>query len=287
MDGDNVEISLDLLLPRDAASVPATRRLLDAALTALGVEDQIRDDIEVMLTEACTNVIRHAEHGADYTVRAVIQDRRCLIKVIDSGTGFDPERVPRPEPVAEQGRGLLIMRALADDVRFRTFLQDGALVALEKNLRYGEDSLGGLLTAGSRVPLMTDADPEMGEFTARLFEMARTGETAELAGYVDAGVPPNLSDDKGDTLLMLAAHHGHPGTVRALAARGADPERANDRGQRPLTGAVFKKEAEVVRALLEAGADPRAGSPSAVDTARMFGRTEFLAWFDETVPPPA
>ncbi|TDC97861.1 ATP-binding protein [Actinomadura sp. 7K507] len=142
-----MEISLDLLLPRDAASVPATRRLLDAALTALGVEDEIRDDIEVMLTEACTNVIRHAEHGADYTVRATIQDCRCMIKVIDSGTGFDAGRVPHPEPVAEQGRGLLIMRALADDVRFRTLPQDGALVSLEKHLRYGEDSLGGLLTA--------------------------------------------------------------------------------------------------------------------------------------------
>lgn len=286
MDGEDVEISLDLLLPRDAASVPATRRLLDAALTALGVEDQIRGDIEMMLTEACTNVIRHAERGADYTVRAVIHDRHCVIKVIDSGTGFDAERVPHPEPAAERGRGLLIMRTLADDVRFRSLPEDGALVALEKHLRYGEDSLGGLLTAESRVPVMTDADPEMEEFAARLFEMARTGRTAQLAGYLDAGVPVNLSNDKGDTLLMLAAYHGHAGTVRALAARGADPERANDRGQRPLAGAVFKKEPEVVRALLDAGADPRAGSPSAADTARMFGNTEFLAWFDETTPPP-
>jgi len=55
-----VEISLDLLLPRDAASVPATRRLLNAALTALGVEEDIRVDIGVMLTEACTNVIKHS-----------------------------------------------------------------------------------------------------------------------------------------------------------------------------------------------------------------------------------
>ncbi|OLT30881.1 hypothetical protein BJF79_37880 [Actinomadura sp. CNU-125] len=34
--GDDVEISLDLLLPRDAVSVPATRRILDAALQTLG-----------------------------------------------------------------------------------------------------------------------------------------------------------------------------------------------------------------------------------------------------------
>ncbi|WP_262402146.1 hypothetical protein [Actinomadura sp. CNU-125] len=31
-----MEISLDLLLPRDAVSVPATRRILDAALQTLG-----------------------------------------------------------------------------------------------------------------------------------------------------------------------------------------------------------------------------------------------------------
>jgi len=35
----------------------------------------------------------------------------------------------------------------------------------------------------------------------------------------------------------------------------------------------------VMRALLDAGADPREGSPSAVDTARMFGHEDFLAWF--------
>jgi hypothetical protein len=27
------------------------------------------------------------------------------------------------------------------------------------------------------------------------------------------------------------------------------------------------------------GADPRAGTPSAVDTARMFGHDDFLTWF--------
>ncbi|WP_347813572.1 ATP-binding protein [Actinomadura sp. 6K520] len=282
-----MEISLDLLLPRDAASVPATRRLLHAALTALGVEEQIRDDIEVMLTEACTNVIKHAEHGADYTVRATIQDSRCLIKVIDSGTGFDAGVLPAPELADEQGRGLMIMRMLADDVRFRSFMHDGALVSLEKNLRYGKGSLGGLLTAGNGSSLLTGPDPDTEDLPARLCEMARTGDTVRLAGFVDAGAPPNLADEKGDTLLMLAARHGHADTVRALAARGADPERANDRGRRPLAGAVAKKEGEVVRALLDAGADPRAGSPSAVDTARRFGHTEFLALFDETAPPPA
>jgi hypothetical protein len=37
----------------------------------------------------------------------------------------------------------------------------------------------------------------------------------------------------------------------------------------------------VIKALMEGGADPSAGTPSAVDTARMFGRTELLELFGE------
>jgi ankyrin repeat protein len=64
-----------------------------------------------------------------------------------------------------------------------------------------------------------------------------------------------------------------------LLARGADPNLANDKGQTPLAGAVFKNEIEVVRALVDGGADPNAGLPSAVDTARMFGKSDLLDLF--------
>ncbi|ONK13429.1 ankyrin repeat domain-containing protein [Streptomyces sp. MP131-18] len=125
-------------------------------------------------------------------------------------------------------------------------------------------------------------DPEVLQLAAKIFDLARQGDTATVAAYVDAGVPPNLSNDKGDTLLMLAAYHGHADTVRVLLERGADPGRGNDKGQTPIAGAVFKGETDVVRTLLGAGADPAAGQPSAVDTARMFGRTELLDLFGES-----
>jgi hypothetical protein len=83
-------------------------------------------------------------------------------------------------------------------------------------------------------------------------------------------VPVNLTNDKGDTLLILAAYHGHPETVAALLARGADHGRANDRGQTALAAAVFRQSAETVTRLLEAGADPDAGGPSARATASFF-----------------
>ncbi|MFJ2132090.1 ankyrin repeat domain-containing protein [Streptomyces sp. NPDC087845] len=122
-------------------------------------------------------------------------------------------------------------------------------------------------------------DPEVVELATKVFDLARRGETDTLAAYVDAGVPANLTNDRGDSLLMLAAYHGHAAAVTALVARGADPDRANDRGQTPLAGAVFKGEDAVIAALLTAGADPAAGTPSALDTARMFGKADLLELF--------
>ncbi|AVZ71869.1 hypothetical protein SLUN_06375 [Streptomyces lunaelactis] len=122
-------------------------------------------------------------------------------------------------------------------------------------------------------------DPEVIELATKVFDLARQGETEALAAYIDAGVPANLTNDRGDTLVMLAAYHGHAPAVKALIARGAEPDRANDRGQTPLAGAVFKGEDAVIRALLAGGANPEAGTPSAVDTARMFGKTDLLELF--------
>jgi len=120
-------------------------------------------------------------------------------------------------------------------------------------------------------------EEEFQELATRLFDLARHGRSSELDAYVLAGVAVNLSNGKGDTLLMLAAYHGHAATVRALIARGADVERVNDRGQSPLAGAVFKGEDDVVAVLVAAGADPAGGHPSALDTARMFGRQDYVA----------
>jgi uncharacterized protein len=116
--------------------------------------------------------------------------------------------------------------------------------------------------------------PDVIELAGRVFDLARGGSTEELAAYVDAGVPVNLTNDKGDTLLILAAYYGHPDTVGALLDRGADHARANDRGQTALAAAVFRRSAASVTRLLLAGADPDAGGPSARATAVFFELAE-------------
>ncbi|MEV0891242.1 ankyrin repeat domain-containing protein [Promicromonospora sp. NPDC050262] len=105
----------------------------------------------------------------------------------------------------------------------------------------------------------------------QVLDLARQGADV-LLDLVDAGLPVELADDAGNTLLMLAAYHGHASLTAGLAERGADVNRLNGNNQAPLAGAVFKNEADVIRVLVEHGADPDAGTPSARATAQMFGR---------------
>src|SRR5450756_1757449 len=120
-------------------------------------------------------------------------------------------------------------------------------------------------------------DPQLVSIAHACFDFARAGDTARLRAYVEQGVPANLTDAVGNTLLMLAAYHGHADTVSALVSLGADPDRTNDRGQSPLAGAIFKGDGDVVRVLLAAGADPDVGTPNARATAQMFDRDDLLA----------
>ncbi len=121
------------------------------------------------------------------------------------------------------------------------------------------------------------ADQETVALAHRLLDAARDGDTALLGSYLAAGAPATLTTAGGDSLLMLAAYHGHAETVRLILDHGGDAGAANDRGQTPLAGAVFKGYPDVVAALVDAGADPDAGSPSAREAARMFARDDILA----------
>jgi ankyrin repeat protein len=117
------------------------------------------------------------------------------------------------------------------------------------------------------------------DLAARLFDLARTGDTPTLLQYISAGIPKNLTNASGDTLLMLASYHGHVETAKMLLDNGADANVLNERGQSPIAGAVFKGYEDVVRVLFEGGADVRVGQPNAVDCARMFKRAGILRLF--------
>lgn len=81
------------------------------------------------------------------------------------------------------------------------------------------------------VELSEEEAEELVRLAQLCLEMARQGDTATLAGYVDAGVPVDLTDADGSTLIMIAAEYGHASTVAALAERGADVDRLDEHGR--------------------------------------------------------
>jgi ankyrin repeat protein len=114
-------------------------------------------------------------------------------------------------------------------------------------------------------------------FLQGVLDFAREGRTSELASAIERGVPANLTGASGDSLLILAAYHDHPATVRMLLEHGADPDRVNDRGQTALAAAVFRRSVESTTLLLDHGADPDAGGRSATQVAAFFELHEMAA----------
>lgn len=111
---------------------------------------------------------------------------------------------------------------------------------------------------------------------ALAMDLARAGRGDELQEFVQRGLPVDVQDAEGNSLLMLAAYRGHLQTVRTLLALGANVNLRNGRDQTPIAGALFKGEDDIVRELLAAGADLDAGTPSARQAAELFGRAALL-----------
>jgi ankyrin repeat protein len=123
----------------------------------------------------------------------------------------------------------------------------------------------------------SDLTPDELAFLQASFDDARDGDLPALLERLDVGVPVNLTNSSGDTLLILAAYHVHADVVAALLERGADHARVNDKGQTALAAAVFRQDREIVTALLDAGADPELGPKSAVAIATFFDLPEMMA----------
>ena len=137
-----MEINMTLHLPRDAATVPVSRQVLDSCLRILGVTPDTRADIALALSEACANVIQHAGPGEKYEVQVTAKDCRCAIEVIntsaDGGKRTDAITVtsdPVPE-AAEHGRGLKIIDAVADNLQLSGNDRQGTVVHFEKTLEW-------------------------------------------------------------------------------------------------------------------------------------------------------
>jgi serine/threonine-protein kinase RsbW len=95
------DVEFCLVFPGEALSVPVMRRVLGDTLIRLGIDESCVGDILLAVTEACSNVVRHAGPGRRYEVVAHVGTKRCLLEVVDGGRGIDgsgprPPRMRRP-----------------------------------------------------------------------------------------------------------------------------------------------------------------------------------------------
>ncbi|HZT67906.1 MAG TPA: ATP-binding protein [Acidimicrobiales bacterium] len=131
-----MELDLQLRLPNEEATLPVVRHVARSLLRDLGVSEEMAGDLELAVGEACANVVRHSDSDGSYLVEFGLRPPDCTIRVVDHGRGFEPSSLPRgqPDPVAEHGRGISIMRGLVDRIELESRPAGGTVVCLAKNL---------------------------------------------------------------------------------------------------------------------------------------------------------
>ena len=115
-----------------AAAVPLARHLLQDWLERVPVDREAVDSLLLAVSELCSNAVRHASGApAAICVRAWTEADDVHVEVSDDGGSLewsDQRSEELPDPEAEQGRGLFLVRELVDHVT--AFVQDGRSVVV-------------------------------------------------------------------------------------------------------------------------------------------------------------
>ena len=123
-------VKMQLSLPTEARYVGMMRNVAQCVMSDVGVPDEANEDVQLAVTEACANAVRHSDTG-EYSVRLEVGDEGCEVEVVDLGSGFEPAEIKQQGEEFESGRGLWLMQALVDDLQFVRG-DDGTHVRLRK-----------------------------------------------------------------------------------------------------------------------------------------------------------
>ncbi|ALZ77808.1 hypothetical protein ATY27_03075 [Rheinheimera sp. F8] len=104
----------------------------------------------------------------------------------------------------------------------------------------------------------------LAELSRYFFAAARSGETAVLKEFLQAGVPVDMPNDGSYTALMIAAYQGQASAVDLLLKAGADACIRDKRGHTALMGAMIKAEWGIARQLYAIDCD-QANTAKATD----------------------
>jgi serine/threonine-protein kinase RsbW len=130
-------LALECFLPSEVTAISPFVDKLMVLLRNCGCAPEGVCDVEIALREALANAILHGNHEdrrKQVHVSCDCEPDEVSITVKDEGKGFDINNVP--DPTAPQnsglihGRGIHVMKALMDEVRFE---EGGAVVHMRKS----------------------------------------------------------------------------------------------------------------------------------------------------------
>ncbi|GMU85679.1 MAG: hypothetical protein AMXMBFR48_09210 [Ignavibacteriales bacterium] len=128
--------NFSLEIASDPSQLITVEEFVNYAAMELHLNNDMIAEMLLIITEATTNAIRHAnKNNPEKKVLLSIgrEGNLVTIKVKDQGDGFDPDVIPDPTSpenlLKDHGRGLFLMRNYAKDVKFH-LTPDGMEIVL-------------------------------------------------------------------------------------------------------------------------------------------------------------
>ena len=112
-----------------------------------GFDEDAVYTLQLAVDEACTNIIEHSYGGEDIgKIQCICDDDEdeLIITLHDWGKAFDPDNVPEPdfsvpiEEVESRGAGLMLIKKIMDDVKFKFSPDQGNVLIMVKNKKKGQ-----------------------------------------------------------------------------------------------------------------------------------------------------
>jgi anti-sigma regulatory factor (Ser/Thr protein kinase) len=122
-----------LTLPAKLDFLPGATALVREVTSKLGMEDKDTRRLELVVEEACVNVIENAfeDEIGNFDISVLRRPGQIVISVEDRGLPLDIKKL---EGDQESGLGVVLMKAFADEVHYLNLGRQGKRVELVKNL---------------------------------------------------------------------------------------------------------------------------------------------------------
>lgn len=122
---EGFEIIESITIASDFQEIQRVESLVDKVCNSIGVNEDFYGNVLIAVTEAVNNAIEHGnKKRADLSVEVGVGDseEEFCFAIKDFGGGFDYDHLPDPTApeniLKENGRGIFLMRSLADEVVF-------------------------------------------------------------------------------------------------------------------------------------------------------------------------